>query len=431
MVKAVADLPGPVARRCARSALPTAASRPPSTLPVSAVSTHWRLSARAAAVAATTRHASARPGPVTRSAPHEGARPGTTGVTETSAASSAGPASAAPAPAPSRPGRSTLPSPEATRSTPWPCACTRRTVSSRVSSGGATSSARPATSATPACAVSTSRWPASATARSSASACGSSSSVTTAVPTGSPSASWTACTRAPGRSGAVPAGPNRRRTSSPAVPDPGSDPSSRDVPVHRDDGVPSGGLCGGFEADLDDHRRARAQRGAVDDHGAHPVQPTVGRAVHRQHAAPAHPDVQDPGEGLPTLDGGLRRQRLEQIRRARRCEGQRQQAERRAQRRRAERAAVALDRTAGQRAGPGTGRGQRTGGRLDARAAQLGLAPPPHLPARPHLPHPGRGGRGVERGHDGALGQRVQQRAGTGEGQVRAGRCRSGRPVPS
>ena len=53
--------------------------------------------------------------------------------------------------------------------------------------------------------------------------------------------------------------------------------------------------------------------------------------------------------------------------------------------------------------------------------AQLGLAPPPHLPARPHLPHPCGGGRGVERGHGRALGQRVQQRARSGERQVRAG----------
>ena len=169
---------------------------------------------------------------------------------------------------------------------------------------------------------------------------------------------------------------------------------------------------------------AAAQRVAVDDDGVDPVEPAVRRPVHRQHAAPAHQDVEGGGERLPAEDRRLGGERLEQVGRPARAPGERQQPERAAEGDRAEAGAVGLDRAAGQRRGPVAGRGQRLGDVvLGLGSAQLRLAPPPHLPAGAHLDRLLDRGGGVDRGDGRALGQRVQERAGAGEDEVGADRA--------
>jgi hypothetical protein len=129
------------------------------------------------------------------------------------------------------------------------------------------------------------------------------------------------------------------------------------------------------------------------------------------------------GEGLAAQDGGLGGQRLQQVRRAARAAGQRQQAHRAPEGRGAEAGAVGLDRSPGERPGSLAGRGERLGGvLLRFRLAQLLLAAAPHLPSGSDLQHLLQGGRGVDRRDHGALGERVQEGAGPGEHQVGAHR---------
>ncbi len=197
----------------------------------------------------------------------------------------------------------------------------------------------------------------------------------------------------PGASGSAPAGPSRRRpravrrrrrrhsdrASSRATP-----PSTRATASQ-----PVG--LRGRSGRLQHHRRPGAQRSRRPRRrrrrgpaGGRPSRPSAARRAGTAAGRAAAANASRP------CTAAFGRQRLEQVRRpAGRRERQRQQPERGAQRRRAEPAAVALDRAVAA-AGAGRSPGGSSGpdARLDARPAQLGLAAPPHLAPRPHLPAP-------------------------------------------
>lgn len=183
--------------------------------------------------------------------------------------------------------------------------------------------------------------------------------------------------------------------------------------------VPAVGLGGA----LDDHRRAGAQGGPVDDDGVHAVEPPVGGAVEREDAAAGEQQVERGGEGLPAQDGGLGSERLEQVGGAAGASGERQDAEGAGELGGGEAVAVGLDRPAGEFARARAGRLLGCPAAVRLRKAELALAAAPDLAAGAHLQRPLDRRGGVDRRDGGALGEGVQERAGALEDEVGADRA--------